>query len=199
MRRIERFFCWLLGHDWDWVNPKSERGLFGVKWYCFRCRLELMEDLPVRCQSCGKRAVVWDELYSANQCRACAEVENANASQIYAGNKAVCQMYNVPLHCGIDEMGDDPRVVEGLAYARLFASAPTDIDWLAAQLERAREERGEAWDKAIEIVDSVRPFGGHRCSDPENAKICISCRYVEHLKAELRSAAALSGNAGEGE
>jgi hypothetical protein len=65
---------------------------------------------------------------------------NVNASQIYAGDKAICQMYNLPLHCGIDEMGDDPRVLEVLAYAQLFASAPSDVDWLIAEVERLRED-----------------------------------------------------------
>lgn len=44
----------------------------------------------------------------------------------------------------------------------------------------------DAWNRAVEIVDQFRPFGGHRCTDPANAEICITCRYTEALKARMR-------------
>ena len=63
-----------------------------------------------------------------------------NASNVYAGKDAICSMLGMSLHRAIDELSE--RDAEGLANARLIASAPAlqaHADAMAVALRRIEQ------------------------------------------------------------
>lgn len=59
--------------------------------------------------------------------------------QVYAGNYAVCQVYNLWTNATVEEMADEPTLQVCLANARLIAAAPELLEALKRIVDRGLE------------------------------------------------------------